>query len=316
MSKIFAITHDGIPQQRGNKWFAQEVSDAKPFIVGYTVPFSDGDGDHRGLSQTKVANQLPQLMYNRHQAATTIGLWAHFAWPTIMGESAGRHLTVNTYDRARFTFGFYQLAAHTPNDNLILLFRELLSQPEAEDYFPDLTLRNGVVHQMLPGGSLASLETVTTVNRPNGKIEKQILGFMNYLNPDTANAGEREALNAAKLMHWLMNHQSAVDASVRVSMQIMRRKVKSASSKYGLAGQRPELAIWVSDIIHQSRGGPETIKAALKAKTFETKLDALFQIGAPDYESRRKLVRKNIETLISENRFAGVLLGDSKLPLD
>jgi hypothetical protein len=316
VAKIFVITHDGVPEQKGNKWFAHEASDEKPFIVGYTVPFTDGDGDHRGLSQTKVANQLPPLIYDRHQAEVTIGLWAHFAWPTIMGESAGRHLTVNTYDRARFTFGFYQLAAHTPNDNLILLFRQLLALPEAKDYFPDLTLRNGVVHQVLPNGSLASLETVTTVNRPNGKIEKQILGFMNYLNPDTANAGEREVLNAAKLMHWLMNYQSAVDASVRVSIEIMRRKVKSAAKKFGLAGQRPELAIWVSDIIHQSRGGPETIRAALKAGTFEKKLDALFEIASPDYESRRKLVRKNIETLITENRFAGVSLGDPKLPLD
>ncbi len=273
MSKSFTITHDGMPQKSGNKWFAQEANDEGPFIIGYTVAFSDGDGDHRGLAQDKIANKLPPLIYDRHQAASTIGLWAYFVWPTIMGESGGRHLTVNTYDRARFTFGFYQLAAHTPKDNLILLFRQLLSLPEAKDYFPDLALRDGVVHQVLPGGSLASLETVTTVNRPNGKIENQILGFMNYLNPDTANTGEREALNAAKLMHWLMHQQSAVDASVQVSMQIMRRKVKAAAKTFGLVGQRPELAIWVSDIIHQARGGPVAIKTALKAGTFEKKLD-------------------------------------------
>jgi hypothetical protein len=108
-------------------------------------------------------------------------------WPTIVAESAGgHHLLVNTYDRARFTFGFYQLAAHTPDDNLILLFRELLKLQNAATYFPDLTLQSNRVHR-IAGGQSHSLETVTSVHRPNGKLEKQILGFMAYLNPDTTN---------------------------------------------------------------------------------------------------------------------------------
>jgi len=311
----FKITRDGEPQTKFTKWFAKPAGSSKKFFVAYTVPFSDGDGTHKGLAQTKFISELPKLFYDRHEASHDFGLWAHFIWPTVVAESAGgHHLLVNSYDRARFTFGFYQLAAHTPDDNLILLFRKLIGLPTAQNYFPDLAIESGRLHRVADGHSY-SLEEVTTVHRPNGKIENQLVSFMTYLNPDTTAVGDAEALNTAKLMHWLLSEPDAVKASVSTALDIMRRKVKRLAGIHNLVGKQPELAIWVSDITHQGRGSKDDIKDALQQPTLEDKLDALFEVGAPDYLSRRRTVRDRVKTLMSEGVFDSVTLGDDKLPL-
>ena len=311
----FTIATDGDPQKKSTRWTATPDDGGAAFLVGQTVPFKDGDGPHRGLYQTRVLDEIPALYYDRTAAAAELGLWAHFIWPTVVAESAGgHHLMINTYDRARFTFGFYQLAAHTPGDNLILLFRELLTLPKAKDYFPDLTLESGKVHR-IEGSKRKSLEVVTNVHRPNGKFEDQIVGFMTYLNPDTGNAGEIEAANAARLMHWLMNDPLAVAASVRVAAAIMRGKVKRHATAFKLAGRDPRLAIWVSDIRHQGRGGPTPIKAALAEPTLKAQLAALAKIGADKYAARCASVKASVKTLTDEGVFAGVTLGDARLPL-
>jgi len=311
----FKITRDGEPQTKFTKWFAKPAGSSKKFFVAYTVPFSDGDGTHKGLAQTKFISELPKLFYDRHEASHDFGLWAHFIWPTVVAESAGgHHLLVNSYDRARFTFGFYQLAAHTPDDNLILLFRKLIGLPTAQNYFPDLAIESGRLHRVADGHSY-SLEEVTTVHRPNGKIENQLVSFMTYLNPDTTAVGDAEALNTAKLMHWLLSEPDAVKASVSTALDIMRRKVKRLAGAHNLVGKQPELAIWVSDITHQGRGSKDAIKEALTQPTLEDQLDALFEVGAPDYLSRRRTVRDRVKTLMSEGVFESVTLGDDKLPL-
>lgn len=312
----FSIASNGNPQTRGTRWLASHNGlSPNSFLVGQTVPFSDGDGSHRGLYQTRVLNEIPTLHYDRHQAEAENGLWAHFIWPTVVAESAGgHHLLINTYDRARFTFGFCQLAAHTPNDNLILLFRELLKLPKAADYFPDLVLKAGKVHRR-DGSVLTSLEVVTNVLRPNGRFEDQIVGFMSYLNPDTINVGEIEALNGARLMHWLLIDPEAVAASVRVALAILRRKVKAQARAFNLAGKDPRLAIWVSDIRHQGRGTSDQITAALALGSLAERLAGLATIGASGNETRIASVKRSIRTLHDEGRFAGVVLGDDRLPL-
>lgn len=316
MSRLtFAISADGPPQKAGTCWRASVAETGQSFVVGRTVPFEDGDGGHRGLNQRPT--EIPALHYDRAAASQTFGLWAHFVWPSVSAESfGGHHLTVNTYDRARFTFGFYQLAAHTPNDNLILLFRHLLALPSASDYFPDLLLKDGKVHRQDGGGDVVSLEAVTNVKRPNGKFENQLVGFMSYLNPDTTSVGETEVLNAARLMHWVLHDPAALDAAVAVAMGIMRRKVRAAATRFGLAGREAELAIWVSDIRHQGRGSAVSIESALSKPTHAERLEALFEIDDPGkYLTRRRKVRSSIATLASEGLFAGVRLGDPALPL-
>ncbi|PIB93710.1 hypothetical protein [Caulobacter sp. FWC2] len=309
----FDISVSGAPQVKGSKWTAKVQGSTEPaFLVGQTVAFQDGDGQHRGLHQPSLS-KLPKLYYDREAAAASIGLWAHFMWPTVTAEGGGHHLVLNTYDRARFTFGFYQLAAHTPKDNLILLFRALLKLPKAADYFPDLHLLDGKVWRTENGTSY-SLETETQVHRPNGKVETQLVGFMSYLNPDTTTAGEAEARNGAKLMHWLLNDPLAIDASVKVASGIMRRKVQAAASRYGLVGKDPRLAIWTSDITHQGRG-VDKIPAALAKPTLAAQLTALSVIGSDTYPARCTTVAAKIAQLHTEAVFDGVTLGDAQLPL-
>jgi hypothetical protein len=311
----FSTTPNGDPQKKSTRWTATPNDGGAAFLVGQTVPFADGDGPHRGLYQTRVLNEIPKLFFDRNAAQTEFGLWAHFIWPTVVAESAGgHHLLINTYDRARFTFGFYQLAAHTPNDNLILLFRELLKLPSATEYFPDLMVKNGKVHR-IEGTHSKSLEVVTNVHRPNGKFEDQIVGFMSYLNPDTTNAGEAEAVNAARLMHWLIHDPKAVAASVGVALSILRRKVKRQAAAYHLIGRDPRLAIWVSDISHQSRGDSKSIKAALAEPTLEKQLAALAMIGKLDFPERIKSIKASLKTIADEGIFNDVTLGDVKLPI-
>ncbi len=186
--------------------------------------------------------------------------------------------------------------------------------PAAANYFPDLTLKDGKVHRRDASG-LKSLEIVTNVLRPNGKYEDQIVGFMSYLNPDTLNAGEIEALNGARLMHWLLNDPDAVAASVKVALAILRRKVRAQASRYKLTGKDPRLAIWASDIRHQNRGSDEQIKIALAAGTLAERLEQIAAIGEGKYASRIASVRRSIRTLQNEGRFDGVVLGDASLPL-
>ncbi len=323
MAKLtFDIDVPKKPQKFRARWHADVKETKERFVIAETVGYTDADGKHRGLYQDRVKKKIPQLRYDRATAEKSLGLWAHFIWPSVTAESGnGHHLIVNTYDRARFTFGFYQLAAHTPDDNLIKLFQRLVALPTAVDYFPDLLLSNKRLHRK-DGSSTYSLEKVTKVHRPNGKKEDQLVTFMTYLNPDTQKANAREALNAAKLMHWLVNDPDAETASVEVAFEIMHGKIKSYASAYGLAGKDPRLAIWVSDIRHQGRGGSTKIKAALAKPTVEKQLKALSKIDKyttkypkGQYRARRKAVQKSIDILTGEKRFDGVVLGDGKLPL-
>jgi hypothetical protein len=69
--------------------------------------------------------------------------WAVLLELIASNESKLYFNVINAYDSAAFTFGFFQLAAHTQNDNLVLLFRRLLQLPEAGDYFPSKRRRSG-----------------------------------------------------------------------------------------------------------------------------------------------------------------------------
>ena len=70
-----------------------------------------------------------------------LGSWAQLLDVTVRGEGRGRFTTLNTWDRAAFTSGFLQFAAHQPDGDFVQWFRALLKRPEASDYFPMLRLR-------------------------------------------------------------------------------------------------------------------------------------------------------------------------------
>jgi hypothetical protein len=246
--------------------------------------------------------------YDRNAAMAQHGRMAQIIWPTVLGESSGYHARLNSYDRAAFTYGFYQAAAHTPRENLVLLFRVLLALPSAGRYFPDLALvedENGTprVHRKLPGGSTATLETECKVTRPNGKIETQIPDFMHYLNANPAAVDDAEKTAAARLFLWLRDEPDARNAQIRHAVATAVRKIRTTMQKVpAFTADDWREVIWINDIRHQGRAGFAAIANAYKSGDV---LDNLAAIGADKYPERIKTVRDAIATLSADGVLAG-----------
>lgn len=281
----------------------------KDFYVGKRVSYTD-DMKRYGLSQSIGLLEKNSFAkpYDPKDYAGSFPLWSGFIHPTAMAESGGLFERVNTYDRAAFTFGFYQFGAHTPGDNLILLFRKLLALPDAARYFPDLFLQTAaggdpVVMRRLDDGRVVNLETVVDVLRPNGKQERQLKHFMDYLNPDPASVGPEELLATARLMLWTAEDPAARLAQVELAVETAKRKLKAAIKNLpSLDPGNWELAVWVSDIHHQGRARYAEVEEALKSAN---PLAALAGIGALKFASRIADVSKVVGKLKASGAMAG-----------
>lgn len=302
----YRVVPEGEPQDSGTKYSILDLDTGVTSYAGKVLKY----GSRRGLSR---ASDL--LLYNRHEAENQIGAWAHFMWPSVIAESNGRYISINAWDRAHFTWGFYQLAAHTPGDNLILLMRELVKLPSAKRFFPDLTLVDGVLCRVTDAGTV-SLETEYQVT-VGGGTEMQLLDFMRYLNPTSQRLEEREVLTSAKFAAWANEDSAMRDATVRVSVAIMKRKIKARAGTFSLVGKRPELAIWISDMFHQGRGSTRQAKAALALPEFADQLEALSRIDTTGQHTERlRSVKQSVRTLLDEARFANMRFGEGDLSLD
>lgn len=229
-----------------------------------------------------------------------------------MAESRGRYISINAWDRAHFTWGFYQLAAHTARDNLILLMRELVKLPSAARYFPDLTLKDGKVALKTDTG-IASLENEVEV-QVGRWTETQIPDFMEYLNPTSRHVEEREVITAAKFANWAQDDPAMRETTVRVSIEIMKKKIKHRADSLGLIGKRPELAIWVSDMFHHGRGSTSQVREALAKSNLDSQLAALSTIDTTGQsETRLRTVKAHVDALRAEGRFDGVHFGEGQM---
>ena len=236
-------------------------------------------------------------------------LWCTFIRPTARNESGNGYFgCLNTYDRAYFTYGFFQLAAHTPNTNLVLLFKELLKRvpDEASYYFPDLALRerNGG-HRLVQVASHGDVDLESVTRQSNG--ERQVRDFMEYLNDGTARVDSREATNAARLVHWAHQSSNNRRIQIEVAIKMARKKLSYAAKrlpqKYGAdLNQRPIAeCVAVMDINHQGRGKFSTISRALNSTA---PLDRLCDIGQSRYRSRTDKLRRFIRGDILDGDFA------------
>lgn len=229
--------------------------------------------------------------------------WALLLELTGACESENRFNLVNTYDRAKFTFGFYQLAAHTPRDNLILLFRRLAELPAFREYFPELDLRNGHLVRVDSNGSATDLEQ--EFQAANG--EMQIMLFMNYLNPVRADIDIQEVLQAARLIHWTMTDPEARRAQVHVCAEILQNKfMRRYAPKLGLDGRSDTVCAIVADIFHQGRSDFATVRAILSSSSPE---EALLTINDAKFASRNKRLRRAVrqaqaDGLLGSKRYA------------
>ena len=280
-------------EKKGSRDYWAKVEGGPDFYVGRGVPY----GSYYGLYQR--ISDLPKLIggtYDPETAAGQIGDWGHVLWPTMQAESSGYFCRINTYDRARFTFGCFQMAAHTAGDNLILLMRKLLGFPEKNRYFPDLTLVDGKVHRLIDGQP-HSLER--EVVNPDTK-ETELPDFMAYLNPSLTEVDDDEVLNAAKMMLWCDEQENARGAQIEFAKSTIKSKMHYVIGKGIPFLDLPAYeAIWIMDARHQGRAKISHIKSALSK---HNRYEALKWMGkAEKYTDRIKVVDNYIQKLIDRH---------------
>jgi peptidoglycan hydrolase-like protein with peptidoglycan-binding domain len=277
----FEVTHtdDG-----GKRRYYAEAEGNKIF-VGRRVTY----GSNFGLTNIYDLGQTPGGIYDNTAAAAAHGAWAHFIWPTAIGESKGYFACINSYDRARFTIGFSQLAAHTPDENLIILFRRLLERDDAKRYFPDLLLVNGKVHQRISSTETKDLEKVT-----DGELRR----FMSYLNPDLSQVDNAEVVAGARLITGMIEKPEHRDLQVALTIEIAKKKAaRAADNGVPIKGRKLRYAMWVFDCLHQGRAKYTQLKAAVLSSSPEAEL---MKFGWPTHKERINAVKASMDKLVSD----------------
>jgi hypothetical protein len=266
-------------RKSGNKWHAKraDIAGASEFLVGVEV--RQPAKNYYGLHLPGSAYYGPK--FKPADYVEIIDHWAYLLDVTAAGESDNRFNLINTYDRARFTFGFYQLAAHTPRDNLILFFREALLDSEFQQLFPDLKLIGGKVFRVAQDGTTTDLEE--EFHDPSSG-EQQIQRFMTYLNPNRTEIDEQEVLQAARVIWWTNESESAREIQVKVSNSILQRKMSQRyNAWYDLDGRSDTICAIVADIHHQGRGTKTQVRSALASSN---PVKSLLPIGKANYPER------------------------------
>jgi hypothetical protein len=266
----------------GRDWHA--TIDSRTFPIGRRVSYRQ----RRGLTNQYWRSGSAAFMPENHESMH--GHWVWILQPGAHCESEGRFNSLNTYDRARMTFGFYQFAAHTPNENFVLLLRRLLVLDSATSYFPDLLLQDGRIARVSDHAP-APLETADST-----------AALQSYFNPGEQDVEEIEAIQAAKLIHWSMlpQHQAV---QVETAIEKLKNAMPAYSRRYGLDGRSDSVCTVVADIRHQGRASSSEIMAALDTADDEGALAALLEIGDHAYPERIRTLNSEIHRLTA----AGIL---------
>jgi hypothetical protein len=271
-------------------YFARERG-GREFYVSSSVPYQS----YIGLYQPSDKQTGP--IYRPEDYFPLFGPVAALLGSIAASESGGRFNRINSYDRAAFTYGFFQLAAHTPNDNLILLFRRLAAESSRfQIHFPELAYRDGKLHRHAGGGHWVSLER--EYPRTPGSSEMNLKDFMNYLNPDLSRVDKEEVDHAARLV-FLATDTDANRLQVTVAAEITMGKIRKRYDVwYDLHGVSDTICTAIADIHHQGRAGKTLVKEALKAGSENRQLDALCKIGEDRYPERCSTLRKKLNEFV------------------
>lgn len=256
----------------GSQFFSRADGGPK-FALGRQVRFHENIGlanDNFALGQ--------QFIYEAAKFSQALGFWADFLEPTAICEGRS-FLTVNTYDRARFTFGFAQFAAHVPDGDFVIWFRTMLDEPEANDYFPDLGLVGGRIVKHAANGTVP-LETRDTT-----------APLMNYFNPSLTAVDDEEVIGTAKFIHWTMNHPNTQMLQVKQMLATGHALLSRADTRLGLDNVSGDLCCIIMDILHQGRG---TFAEMLQAMRASDRYKALLAIGETNEPGRVKTLRKEL----------------------
>lgn len=273
--------------EQGNKYYGK--IDGARFFIGSRVSYEGGKGlmNVTGTSAHK---------YDRSVYRESFGFWADFIHPTAMAEGALYH-TLNTYDRAYFTFSFLQYAAHVPNGDFVVYLRALLKLPLAKEYFPDLTLQNNRVCRIMDNGVIA-LESDTST-----------APLLDYLNPSLKEVEDTEVIQAAKFVHWAQNDLLHRRTQVEIGIAHFKEKVASYAKQYGLDGADDTICLAIADIRHQGRAKSPVIAAALQSSN---PLNELLKIGEPKYHERLVVLRREINALTNNGTFGSLKYSTAK----
>jgi hypothetical protein len=255
---------------RDGSLFSSRADGGTKFAIGKQVHYHS----NRGLANDN-SPLGKQFNYDPNAFAAEFPFWAAYIAPTAACEGRS-FITLNTYDRARFTFGFTQFAAHVPNGDFVRWMRAMLALPQAADYFPDLEIRNGHIAK---GGQ--ALETDASTQP-----------LMDYLNPSLANVDDEEVIAAAKFIHWTMNHPDTQALQVRQMVATGRAIISAADKRIGLDGMPGDICCVVMDIRHQGRG---TFAEMLKALKAGDPYRELLSIGAIPFKERVTTLKKMLD---------------------
>ena len=261
--------------EQGNKYFGK--IDGTRFFIGNRVPFDGG----KGLMNIKGTSAQ---RYNREEFRGTHGFWADFIHPTAMAEGALYH-TLNTYDRARFTFTFLQYAAHVPNGDFVVYFRALLKLPLAVEYFPDLKLVNNRISRVTDNGTFP-LESDTST-----------AGLMDFLNPSRSQVEDSEVIQAAKFVHWAQNDPLHRETQIDTGIAHFKEKMVGYATRFDLDGVLDSICLVIADIRHQGRAKNPVIAHALNSSK---PLESLLAIGEQRFPERISTLRREIRKLTEE----------------
>ena len=242
---------------RDGKHFSARADNGAVFAIGSKVRYHNKKTgvDRFGLSNDSGnfgSDEAKQHLYLAADYQAAFPFWCEFIEPTAICEGQS-FLSLNTYDRARFTFGFGQFAAHVPDGDFIRWFRAMLQRPEVADYFPNLELRDGRIVK-IEGAQVLPMETAASTEP-----------LQLFLNPTLDEVEDAEVIAAAKLIHWTVNHPEAQALQVQHMIDTGRRLVKESDKRLGLDGRGADICCIVMDVRHQGRAGFSDLQAALNA---------------------------------------------------
>jgi hypothetical protein len=278
-------------QKKGNQWFAAPGGDInKSFYVGRRT----SRGKYIGLFM-----KVDEYYGPTYSSADYIKKYDH--WSILLEltgycESKNRFNLINTYDSAKFTFGFFQLAAHTANDNLIVLFRALTQLSNFQKYFPELVMHHGRLHRKDEHGVMSDLEVES---RTGPGRRRQLQKFMDFLNAKRFEHDMQEVLQCARVIHWANSDSEQRDLQVEVAFNILQSKMGNRYAKwYNLNGVSDTICALVADIHHQGRASKAKVRAALNSND---PMEKLISIN-PNYKGRANDLRWKIKDLTDKGQ--------------
>lgn len=252
------------------------------FLIGYKTYYEG----NTGLFNTDVTQGN---VYRPEDYEEQNGFWAWFIYPTAMAESGGSFSCLNTYDRAKFTFGFMQYAAHVPDGDFVKFLKALLKLPEARQYFPRLLLKGNNIWYDNDLGNTYQLE--------DNQSTRQL---MDYLNPALSEIEHQELICSARMVHWATNDPLHRQAQVETAIELFRNNIASYSRRFGLNGAPARVCHLICDIRHQGRARNDDIAAAISTGgNWDKAYSNLLLIGLPKYKSRIDTIRNTTGKLLN-----------------